>query len=141
MLLLLLTLAAARAGADTILFGTPQMFDGNRGARAQSTLFCRGQSLFHALNCSAAYLLASYTGGDDAASLPVNQTAPVVGPTGVHLAANYSQMFLGAALNNTLADADVLPRGTPWWSGSTGAGTASDNCGNWADDSSSCENA
>ena len=70
--------------------------------------------------CDAALLMVSYT-GDNLVDLPVNASAPVLGPAGGPVASNWSALFTGAALAETLAEASVLPSGSPWWSGSTGS--------------------
>lgn len=76
--LLFLLLAVTSAEEALLIYSDGLDYDGHRGDRGTTSLFCRGLADFSTLDCSDAVMLVSYT-DDDVMSLGVNQTQGIYG--------------------------------------------------------------
>jgi len=134
-------IGAARAQREygNIIYATSQpLFDGDRGSRQSADTECGLLPLATALSCGSVHFLASYS-NSPAAGLPWNLSALVLAPYGQLVAVNASLLFAGR-LNQTLAQAGVMPAASLWWSGSLAGGVAADNCDDWTTSITGCIN-
>ncbi len=119
-------LLASTASASVVMYASQARVTGDIGNRAAATALCMPG---RPARCNSIHAAISYTGDAVIDLLPAD-IGPLVGPTGVAVAATWADFWAGNIFP-TLGEAGIVPGAVVFTGSTVGGGASEHNCREW----------